>query len=435
MKTNTKKSIFALIIATALAIPTVFGADYPEDVTGVTATAVDSTSIGVSWDSATDSVGGLVDHYRIYYSDNSVQSAGTGDYESQIDTPNNNTSYVVTGLMPGEDYFFSVTAFDTLGEESESYSSEGSASTPAETDTEEETAGVVTSPIVVDVTVIDSTHIEIEFSENIVLPELLPEASFSIEEQINPSATLEVTSAMVDPANPMSVILETEEQTYGVNYIVTVGVSVKGENNNPIISGSTDSGLFVGSDVVADSEVTPVVEETTPVEPEETVTVEESICGNGILENEEECDDGNLINNDGCAETCVIDEDTTPPEDITSLLLSFKEQVESFIVLMDWTASVDSAKDLVDQIIYQSMDRGTTYDTGTALGAEATHYELPNMEGGKEYTFKIATKDDNGNESVGVVKSIRLPQTGLGIGFLLLGSAVAAGSALRRRKR
>ena len=46
-------------------------------------------------------------------------------------------------------------------------------------------------------------------------------------------------------------------------------------------------------------------------------------------------------------------------------------------------------------------------------------YELPGMEGGKEYTFKITTKDASGNESVGVVKSIRLPQTGVGVGLLI----------------
>ena len=54
---------------------------------------------------------------------------------------------------------------------------------------------------------------------------------------------------------------------------------------------------------------------------------------------------------------------------------------------------------------------------------------------GKEYTFKISTKDDNGNESVGVVKSIRLPQTGVGLGLLLLGSVGVAGRLLRRKRK
>ena len=33
-----------------------------------------------------------------------------------------------------------------------------------------------------------------------------------------------------------------------------------------------------------------------------------AVCGNGILETGEECDDGNLINGDGCSSTCTIEE-------------------------------------------------------------------------------------------------------------------------------
>lgn len=419
MKTNTKKTLIALFAATALAIPTVFGADFPEDVTGLSATAVDSTSIGLSWDAAEDAEGNMVDHYRIYYADSSIQAVGEGDYTDEIDTPNNNTSYVVTELMPDQDYYFSVTAFDTYGEESESYSYEASATTPAEAgeEAEEESEESDTmSPVVVDVVVPDNTHIEIEFSEPVVLPDLLPEASFSIEEQINPSATLEVMSVEIDEENPAIVVIETSEQTFSVNYIVTVGVTVTDEAGNPIISGSTDSGLFVGSDMIAAGEE--VIEETEEVAAEETEAIEETTATEEPVVTTEE-----------------DEEDTTPPEDITNFLLSFKEQVETFIIVMNWTASIDSAKDLVDQILYQSMDRGETYDEGLSLGAGSTHYELPNMEGGKEYTFKITTKDDSGNESVGVVKSIRLPQTGLGVGFLLLGSALGAGSVLRKKRK
>ena len=32
------------------------------------------------------------------------------------------------------------------------------------------------------------------------------------------------------------------------------------------------------------------------------------VCGNGVLEQGEECDDGNLLNGDGCSATCAVDE-------------------------------------------------------------------------------------------------------------------------------
>ena len=440
MKTNTKTSIIALVATVMLAIPTVFGAGEPENVTGVTATAVDTVSIGLSWDSATDSEGGLVDHYRIYYDTESVQTAGEGDYDFEIDTPNNTTSYVVTELTSDSTYYFSVTAFDDSGVESEAYSIEASASTLSEGgEGEGESEGDIVPPTVVDVEVMDKTHVKVEFSEAVTLPELLPEAAFSIDEQINPMNILEVMNATIDmeDATGATVMLETAEQTVNVNYIVTASVAITDLSGNPIISGSADSGLFLGSDIESEGGEGEGEGEGEPEggEVAEETTEGEAVCGNGTVEEDEECDDGNTMSNDGCSDTCVEDEDTTPPEDITSLLLSFKAQVETFIIVMNWTASIDSYGDLVDQMLYQSMDRGSTYDEGTSLGPDVTHYELPDMEGGKEYTFKIATKDEAGNESIGVIKSIRLPQTGVGLGLLLLGSAGVAGRLLRRKRK
>ena len=37
------------------------------------------------------------------------------------------------------------------------------------------------------------------------------------------------------------------------------------------------------------------------------------VCGNGILEPGEQCDDGNLVNGDGCSSTCTIETPPPPP--------------------------------------------------------------------------------------------------------------------------
>jgi cysteine-rich repeat protein len=281
------------------------------------------------------------------------------------------------------------------------------------------------------------------------LPELLPEAAFTIEEQINPANILEIMTAEMDEEDETgaTVLLGTAEQTLNVNYIVTAGVAITDLADNPIISGNADSGLFTGTDIEpaggeGEEEVTEPAEEPEVSEESVEPPVEEeggegvmAVCGNGIVEGNEECDDGNLVSDDGCSGICFKDTDIIPPENITQLVLSFKESLEKFIIVMNWTASIDSYGDLVDQILYQSMDLGGTYDSGKSLGPDITHYELPDMEGGQEYTFKITTKDAAGNESVGVVKSIRLPQTGVGVGLLLLGSAGLAGRLLRRKKQ
>lgn len=43
-----------------------------------------------------------------------------------------------------------------------------------------------------------------------------------------------------------------------------------------------------------------------------TVTVVAPICGNGVTESPEQCDDGNSINGDGCSTTCMIETPATP---------------------------------------------------------------------------------------------------------------------------
>ncbi len=47
---------------------------------------------------------------------------------------------------------------------------------------------------------------------------------------------------------------------------------------------------------------------------------EQPICGNGVREGNEQCDDGNLISGDGCSSTCKIEEeDECPPISITDI--------------------------------------------------------------------------------------------------------------------
>ena len=56
------------------------------------------------------------------------------------------------------------------------------------------------------------------------------------------------------------------------------------------------------------------------------------ICGNQILETDEQCDDGNIVNGDGCSETCTL-EDTIAPTCAGNLLIngSFEENFENGI--------------------------------------------------------------------------------------------------------
>ncbi|MCK4454104.1 DUF4215 domain-containing protein [Candidatus Parcubacteria bacterium] len=51
------------------------------------------------------------------------------------------------------------------------------------------------------------------------------------------------------------------------------------------------------------------------IEPEPEPEPEEPVCGNGVLEGDEECDDGNTDDNDGCSSICQIEEPEPEPEE------------------------------------------------------------------------------------------------------------------------
>ena len=53
-------------------------------------------------------------------------------------------------------------------------------------------------------------------------------------------------------------------------------------------------------------------------EVEEIIEEEKSVCGNGILEEDEECDDGNTQNGDGCSADCIIEKEEIVEEEITT---------------------------------------------------------------------------------------------------------------------
>lgn len=414
MKTNIKNSIIALLLAGALAIPFAMAANEPDNVNNLKIVSKDATTLTLTWDAAKDYKKNDVDHYRIYYGTKSVQKGEATSYDVQVDTPDSKTTYDLTKLTTNTKYYASVTAVDAAKVESAEYSIEASgtptATTPSGTDT--------TAPTVANVMAPDKDHVLVGFSEAVKLPQLLAEAAFTITEQINPANILTVKSAKLydqDPSNK-TVILETADQTKGTNYIMTASVAITDLAGNPIVSGSTDSGIFTGSDVVPASTTTPPAATTPPATTEKPAAETTPPATTPPA-------------------TITPPADTTPPEDITNLVLTFTQQLKKFVIIMNWTASLNTAKDLVDQILYQSMDRGVTYDHGSSLGPAVTTHQIPNLEGGKEYTFKITTKDASGNESVGVVKSIRLPQTGAGVGLLVFGSAAMAYQALKRKKR
>lgn len=211
----------------------------PSDVENVKAAGGDG-EITLSWNVATDDVG--IKGYKIYYGTKPVGQDGQ-KYESGPVDAGNKISYAVTNLTNGTAYYFAVTAYDEAGNESDNYSVEVSA-TPAHAAADAE------APKVVSATAVDKQSVKVLFSEAVVLPTTSAESAFTIKNDATQVA-LQVTGAKVDTndTSKKTVVLTTEAQEGGASYILTAGIQVKDAAGNPIVSGTSDTAVFTGSNV------------------------------------------------------------------------------------------------------------------------------------------------------------------------------------------
>ena len=461
----------------------------PSDVENVKAIGGDKEVV-LTWDQSTDNVG--VTGYKIYMGLKPVAD-GSQDYDlPTVEVKENVKEYKVQKLENGTAYYFAMTSLDAAGNESEYYSDEVSATPTAPP---EETPVTTTddkiAPTVVSSVALSNTSAQIVFSEAVTLPAQAAETAFNVKNQAD-NKPLVIIAAQIDSkdAGGKTVVLTTEPQTDGISYVLTVGIAIKDKAGNPIISGTADTASFKGStaeEAPKDTEK-PKLSTAKALSSEKIeVTFSEPIISGDdsaskfkIYESADEkltlavltaemSDDpsivllttekqapqteyvlevtgigdksGNLIQPDGFESTAVFTSnaadlgDLIPPEEVTNFIAA---AIKTTMVKLTWTASVNSAGDLADQILYQSLDRGTTYDQGQSLGKDVTKYEIKGLTPNKEYTFKLTVRDKTGNESKGLtttVKTLSLPQTGPGALALAITAALGGASWIFKKKK
>lgn len=478
--------LLALALASGFLLGGAFGqAALPGDVENLKAVAADG-SVTLTWNPATAATG-QISKYLVFQGTQSVTAQG-GRYEKNYDA-GNKTTYTVTGLNNDTKYYFAVVAFDTNGEHSENYSNEISA-TPA--------GSATASPKVSNASALNNIEVAVTFSTPVVLPAAAPEKSFSIKENIT-DAKLEIVGAQVSAADPKVVVITTGKQKSGNEYILTANSDITDQAKNPVKSGTSDTASFRGSalekvlptldptpsSTPAGDTVAPKIVKASPVtnnkiriefseavvikseQPESHFTLTEKndetrsveikkvslsedkksveietglqvakkeyvltvlevkdLAGNAVSE---------LFNANKAAYFSVELEikDILPPEDVTEFLA----QISGDAVKLSWTASVNSAKDLVDQIVYQSTDNGKSFAKIKNLGPAVTGYTIRSLQAGMSYTFKLTVKDASGNESEGVVTTVTLPETGAGLGLGLMGTVISLVAYHRRLGR
>lgn len=250
---HTYKKYLAIFGATLIALSIVGGSQLlyaqspdalnPSDVENLQAVAGDS-EITLSWDASTDNVD--VTGYTIFVGTNSVKTA-EDTYNLQSISTENVTSYVVKNLTNGQTYYFSAAAKDAANNESENYAVEASATPEAglkgaaiEDDDK--------APEVKNVEMVDNETVKVEFSEPIKLPMEASESAFKIEKALDKSQ-LKIQQAEIDSEDKTgaTVVLTTDVQEDGAEYLLTAGLEVQDFFLNPVVSGVSDTGSFKGS--------------------------------------------------------------------------------------------------------------------------------------------------------------------------------------------
>lgn len=240
--------LLAAALVFVLAPASVLAVDYATDVEGLEVTETYSNAVTLEWEPAAGAghEGGETAGYIVHYGTSTVDEMGEV-YDDSVDV-GNVTSYVVSGLDTGTTYYFSVVAYDTNDprNESRNWASEASATPEADMDAYEgDDDGE--APKVSSVEATDMKTVRVTFSEAVELPATATTA-FSIENQDNFEA-LAVEAAKVDASDKKVVVLTTAEQEAGVEYKVTAGVEVEDMAGNPVVSGTSDTGVFEGSSV------------------------------------------------------------------------------------------------------------------------------------------------------------------------------------------
>lgn len=451
----------------------------PSDVENLSAVAGDA-QVQLTWDSAMDNV--AVTGYKIYVGSKSVTTPSES-YDLPAVTVGDVKGYLLKNLANGTSYYFSVTALDAAGNESDNYAVEAKATPQSglhSASLEDDGA----APQVKTVEAEDVVSVKVMFSEAVKLPEEQPASAFKIKSTAN-KKKLEVQSVAIDMRDEKgtTVVLTTAPQEEGVEYMVTAGIEIQDYFGNPVVSGTSDTGSFEGSST---KQATPTVTTTTtmvsagadfnnritvnfsevvtlPAEPVSAFSVVARVAKAPLkVLNASLSSDGktaylttepqqsvwyDVTVNGIIAKSATVAVkgrgpaagDVTPPGEVSKLAVKIIDPTKN-VVELTWAPSANSSKDLADQVFYQSEGRSIGKKVaGTALGASAGAVQVVDLKPGRWYTFKITTKDTSGNESRGRVTSIylsagKLAQTGPE-GLLLPGlTALIAGWYAQRRK-
>jgi|GEM_PF-2544537 len=474
-----------MIYALALPAFAVEAFDTKLDVVGTKATPYDG-AVKVEWTNVTDAV-----NYTVWYDTKAPEAGGESPANATTEAIKG-SPYIVKGLTNDTKYYFTVTAANAAGTESESWSDPIANATPTKAAGPYEDKD---SPQLAKAEALNSEEVKVTFSEAIVLQAVTPENAFVIESNTDFS-NLIVKGAIMDPADTTSktVILTTDKQTKDTDYTLTVSTDVRDKAGNPIISGSSSTTVFKGSAV---AKVTPdtaapevssveVVDNThvivsfnegikLDIDPtknfsiteEATPTAKIEVVGAELGKNSQNIENSSVVlttssQNDkkylitvakvkdnagneigatkntgtfqGVKTTEVVPPAVIAPEDIAKFLAKKIKQAEKYTVQLSWSVPSGNTGKVTEQLLYSSDDKGQNYEKQAALGPEANSYDVKDLTPG-EYWFKVTQKANDGTETKGSIIKVILAKTGPEMLGLVLFSIVAGRVVTKKKKK
>ncbi len=405
-------------------------------------------AISLSWDAVADEDGNPVKSYEVSWGLYSVLEGLADVYDNTADTGSKDTSYVLRNLTNGVRYYISVKAVFENGEKSYEYSNEivvtpsSVYSNPPGT-TSECGSDNGEAPVVQEAKALTKNLVKITFSECVVLPDVLPELSFQVNDANDETVSLSVEKAeyKVDYAGEtnekvhkdIAFVTLSTPQVAGSSYKVTVSASIQDEFENPIESGVTDTAFFTGTDATEIPEGEKPLFSAPVVDPEHGAAEEDDdFVLPPVDENPDEGTDVPPTDEGTADETnpdepVVIDEaaDTTAPENVTDFTITSTARITDYLLSLKWLKSI--SEDVDHQTVYESLTKGTDWNNGKSLDKTAESYETAGKPE-TEYTYKVTATDAAGNENAGSIQSVRLPalaQTGAPVVLLALGAVFA----------
>jgi hypothetical protein len=408
---NIRITAFLAVSFSLLFFGGVIEAKAPAEVQNVEVSLVSGsdTSVKIVWDEA-NAFDDIVIGYKVYYGNQSVKDIGV-TYDQEV-TLENETEYKLDNLSPGETYYFAVTALNTAGEESETYSKEVTFTLPTPKSSLKVISAIQTG----------ITQIRVQMSGLVQISNLVD--AFLLE-QVSPSQEIGIVSGEVQGD---SILLNTQSALEkDGRYRITATSAVKDTEGTPVSSGITDTVEFLADFVAPEPEIIPepeviisepVVEVPEPeIIPDPVPVVEEIRVPFGPelppnFQREEE------------PEMKPAAPDLEAPLDVTQLMYDTSRLESDHMVVLTWKRSLDQEGDVRDQVIYVRENKGF-WDNGYSVGKDIEFLEIE-VEKGKNYEIRVSTIDQSGNESAGTFTSFatQLSQSGPSMAMVL---AIGAG--------